>query len=231
VWSSTGCRSSDWNYSTSTLIDFHHRRHLTSQTYQPAFESSIAEPRTHHQAAPEATTSTITAAMLPSAAALIDRTIGRRSFTSHKRPVVNGSSTAHLYGSTPSFPPQSSGSTLETTRSDAAPPTTCTCSSCAAVPAAASGINKPNLIFDRDAVAPDDTIDEMKLFSRQLSEDVREIRRLLRSYASRLEDRDAREQVLAEWRLVARVLDRVFFSVYCAAVIISMVTVFPRGAS
>jgi hypothetical protein len=98
-------------------------------------------------------------------------------------------------------------------------PPSCSCSSCAA--AAAEAIDENTINDDDDSNMP---------FSKQLAEDIREIRRLLRSYSHRLEDRDSRDRVLAEWRLVARVLDRTFFAIYCAAVIISMVTVFPRGA-
>ena len=93
----------------------------------------------------------------------------------------------------------------------------CSCSSCAAAPEA-SDLKS----IDRNCSSS---------FSRQLVDDVHEIRRLLRSYSARLDDRDAREQVLAEWRLVARVLDRTFFAAYCAAVVVSMATVFPRGPS
>ena len=61
-----------------------------------------------------------------------------------------------------------------------------------------------------------------------LESDVREVRRMLQAYALRLSERDAHARVTKQWRLVARVLDRLFFFVYCATITISLATFFPR---
>jgi len=61
-----------------------------------------------------------------------------------------------------------------------------------------------------------------------LESDVREIRRILQAYAVRLSERDAHARVTKQWRLVARVLDRLFFFFYCATIMISLATIFPR---
>lgn len=60
--------------------------------------------------------------------------------------------------------------------------------------------------------------------------DVREIRVMLRSYLARLGDKDVQAKVTREWRVVARVFDRLFFFVYCSTVVLSLATIFPRGA-
>lgn len=61
-----------------------------------------------------------------------------------------------------------------------------------------------------------------------LESDVREVRRILQAYALRLSERDAHARVTKQWRLVARVLDRLFFFFYCATIVISLATIFPR---
>jgi len=62
----------------------------------------------------------------------------------------------------------------------------------------------------------------------RLENDVREVRRILQAYALRLNERDAHARVTKQWRLVARVLDRLFFFFYCATILISLATIFPR---
>src|SRR6218665_192625 len=62
-----------------------------------------------------------------------------------------------------------------------------------------------------------------------LEGDIREIRVLLRSFMSRLSDKDAQAKVTKEWRIVARVFDRLFFFVYCSTIIVSLATIFPRA--
>ena len=62
----------------------------------------------------------------------------------------------------------------------------------------------------------------------KLERDVREVRRILQAYALRLSERDAHARVTKQWRLVARVLDRLFFFFYCATIMVSLATIFPR---
>lgn len=61
-----------------------------------------------------------------------------------------------------------------------------------------------------------------------LENDVKEIKRLLKSYMGRLENKDVSAKAAKEWRLVARVLDRLFFYTYIATIVISWCTFFPR---
>jgi len=63
--------------------------------------------------------------------------------------------------------------------------------------------------------------------SPALEADVRDIRRMLKNYVTRLETKDAAARVAKEWRIVARVLDRLFFFCYIGTIIVSLVTVFP----
>ena len=65
--------------------------------------------------------------------------------------------------------------------------------------------------------------------SRGLQSDAREIRRLIKSYVARLQDKDSNSKVMMEWRIVARVLDRMFFIVYVSIIIISLATIFPKN--
>lgn len=53
---------------------------------------------------------------------------------------------------------------------------------------------------------------------------MREIKRVLRSFMTKLQTRDAKEKIALEWRLVALSLDRLFFIVYLATITITMVT-------
>lgn len=59
--------------------------------------------------------------------------------------------------------------------------------------------------------------------------DVKEIKRNLQSFMSRLYERDRVSLVALEWRVVALVLDRLFFIVYFALTMLALVTIFPWG--
>lgn len=63
---------------------------------------------------------------------------------------------------------------------------------------------------------------------RVLENDVSEIKRILKAYMVRLNDKDSNARVTKEWRLVARVLDRLFFFMYVSTIIVSIATIFPR---
>lgn len=69
----------------------------------------------------------------------------------------------------------------------------------------------------------------VKSMTSTLESDVRDIRRMLQTYAGRLGERDANARTTKQWRLVARVFDRLFFFIYCATIIVSLATIFPRG--
>jgi len=44
----------------------------------------------------------------------------------------------------------------------------------------------------------------------------------------RLENKDAAAKTTKEWRIVARVLDRIFFFCYIGTIVVSLFTIFPR---
>jgi len=67
--------------------------------------------------------------------------------------------------------------------------------------------------------------------SPALEADVRDIRRLLKTYVSRLETKDAAARAAKEWRIVARVLDRLFFFCYIGTFLVSFMTIFPGDNS
>ena len=59
--------------------------------------------------------------------------------------------------------------------------------------------------------------------------DLVDIRSMLAAYMKRLADKDATASVTKEWRIVAKVFDRLFFFLYCATIIVSLLTIFPRS--
>jgi hypothetical protein len=64
--------------------------------------------------------------------------------------------------------------------------------------------------------------------SRGLESDVKEVKRLIRNYVGRLNEKEKSLVAAKEWRNLSRVVDRLFFYVYLAAIIVSLVALFPR---
>lgn len=64
---------------------------------------------------------------------------------------------------------------------------------------------------------------------KSLENDIREIKWILRAYICRLSDKDRQARVTKEWRIVAGVLDRLFFYIYVSIILISLATIFPKG--
>ncbi|ESN93688.1 hypothetical protein HELRODRAFT_140970, partial [Helobdella robusta] len=62
--------------------------------------------------------------------------------------------------------------------------------------------------------------------SAVLENDVKEIRKMLKAYITRLDNKDTSAKYAKEWRLVARVLDRIFFYAYIGTIIVSLCTIF-----
>ncbi|CAF1356051.1 unnamed protein product, partial [Adineta steineri] len=58
--------------------------------------------------------------------------------------------------------------------------------------------------------------------------DLKEIRDFLRTTRKRMEDKEAKAKTINDWKQVALVLDRTFFFIYLAAIIISLAAMFPR---
>ena len=74
-------------------------------------------------------------------------------------------------------------------------------------------------------------VDRSPIHNQVLEADIKEIRRLLKSYIGRLENKDTQAKNAKEWRLVARVFDRLFFFSYIATIVVSLTTAFPRDIS
>lgn len=68
-----------------------------------------------------------------------------------------------------------------------------------------------------------------QLHSQALEGDVREIKRILRTFINRMNEKDATGKIAKEWRIVARVLDRFFFFIYISTIITSLATIFPKN--
>ena len=71
--------------------------------------------------------------------------------------------------------------------------------------------------------------DKSPMHNQVIESDVREIKRILRTYIQRLNEKDAQGRIAKEWRIVARVLDRSFFFMYVMTIIVSLATIFPKG--
>lgn len=58
--------------------------------------------------------------------------------------------------------------------------------------------------------------------------DIREIRRYLRTMMGRIERKEEINKIALEWRIVALVMDRVFFFIYLFTIVTSLATIFPK---
>ncbi|ELU16494.1 hypothetical protein CAPTEDRAFT_218891 [Capitella teleta] len=58
--------------------------------------------------------------------------------------------------------------------------------------------------------------------------DIKEIKQYLRQLLGRLHAKEERARIALEWRIVALVLDRLFFFMYLSAIVISLATIFPK---
>ena len=63
-------------------------------------------------------------------------------------------------------------------------------------------------------------------YQSSIESEVKEVKKVLRNFMNRLQVRDTKEKNAMEWRLVALVIDRVFFILYIITVIVSTVTVY-----
>ena len=70
--------------------------------------------------------------------------------------------------------------------------------------------------------------DMSPLHSQAMENDVKEIKRILKTFMNRLSDKDAQGKIAKEWRIVARILDRLFFFLYVITIIVSLATIFPK---
>ncbi|XP_013418084.1 neuronal acetylcholine receptor subunit alpha-5 isoform X2 [Lingula anatina] len=62
-----------------------------------------------------------------------------------------------------------------------------------------------------------------------LESEIRDIRRCARSFMNRIAEKDANTKKCEEWRVIALVLDRLFFYMYLIAIVVSICAIFPRS--
>lgn len=67
------------------------------------------------------------------------------------------------------------------------------------------------------------------LYTQTVEAEVREIRRYLKQLMSRLQQKEERSKIMLEWKIVALVLDRLFFFFYLVTCIVSLMLIFPRN--
>lgn len=63
---------------------------------------------------------------------------------------------------------------------------------------------------------------------QSIENEAREIKRYLRQLLQRIHLKDERNKIARDWRIVALVLDRLFFFMYLIAIIVSLATIFPK---
>jgi hypothetical protein len=90
---------------------------------------------------------------------------------------------------------------------------------------------QPPVIDYRDGVPSRSQIppDRSPLHTQAIESDIKDIKRMLRTYVNRLNEKDAQGKIAKEWRIVARVLDRLFFFMYVSTIVVSLATIFPKG--
>lgn len=59
-----------------------------------------------------------------------------------------------------------------------------------------------------------------------LESDIREIKNLIKQMIDKADDKEAKDRIAREWRIVALVLDRLFFFLYLLAIVISLLAIF-----
>ena len=90
---------------------------------------------------------------------------------------------------------------------------------------------QPPVIDYRDGAPSRSQIptDRSPLHSQAIESDIKDIKRMLRTYINRLNEKDSQAKIAKEWRIVARVLDRLFFFMYVSTIIVSLATIFPKA--
>lgn len=78
-----------------------------------------------------------------------------------------------------------------------------------------------------DLTSPDKS--PLNIPAANMETDIKDIRKCVRQYMSRITDKDTKNRKAEEWRVIALVLDRLFFFLYLIAIIISICTIFPRS--
>lgn len=61
----------------------------------------------------------------------------------------------------------------------------------------------------------------------QINAKVMEIRNFLKLYKERLEEKDRKDKVTKEWKVLALIFDRIFFIIYLTTIIVSLAIVIP----
>ena len=99
------------------------------------------------------------------------------------------------------------------------------------LPSIEAGVHRiaPPVVDYRNIVASIEQCQERVYNSRALQNDIREIRRIIKNYIGRMQEKDSHAKVTKEWRIVARVFDRLFFLMYVSTIIVSLATIFPKG--
>ena len=65
-------------------------------------------------------------------------------------------------------------------------------------------------------------------FPQSAENEVREIKKLIKQYIQKTQSKEQTMQGTSEWRIISMVLDRIFFYLYIACMIISLTKLFPQ---
>ncbi len=62
-----------------------------------------------------------------------------------------------------------------------------------------------------------------------IENEVKEIKRALRAFMLKAQNKDAANKMMRDWRVVALVIDRLFFFIFVVTVFVSLITMFPKS--
>lgn len=66
---------------------------------------------------------------------------------------------------------------------------------------------------------------------RKLQRNVKEIGKIIRIFVEKISEREKNQLTMNEWKLFAKVVDRIFFVIYITTIVVSLVTIFPQLTS
>ncbi len=95
-------------------------------------------------------------------------------------------------------------------------------------PPPASMLGRESPLAQR-AIHSHQTPDTSPLHTLAIENEVREIKRALKAFMLKAQSKDAMNKMMREWRIVALVVDRLFFYIYLVTVFVSLVMLFPKS--
>ena len=90
-----------------------------------------------------------------------------------------------------------------------------------------SRITQESPVLPRCSTQYASTADCSPVHLEQFEHDVKEIKRTFKGFLTKVHDQDAWNRINLEWRVLATVIDRMFFTIYLVTISVSLCTIFP----